>query len=65
MILAESPKGPASVGDLVPIVGSVATVPPAVENLHKPRLVVTEEVDGDLRVASTAQGRKVAAVLKV
>ncbi|MGE0421110.1 MAG: hypothetical protein AB7O88_02540 [Reyranellaceae bacterium] len=64
VILRELLKGPASVGDLVPIVGSAATVPPAIENLHKLRLVATEEVDGDLRVALTAQGRKVAAALK-
>lgn len=65
MILAELLKGPMSVGDLVPIVGSAATVPPAVENLHKLRLIVTEEVDGDLRLELTTQGRKVATALKV
>lgn len=65
VILAQLLKGPASVGDLVPVVGSAATVPPAIGNLHKLRLIVTEDVDGDLQVALTAQGRKVATALKV
>lgn len=62
-ILIALRDGPKPVIRLVEAVGAAA-VPPAIESLHKLRLVETEDVDGDLVVSLARTGAEVAAKLK-
>lgn len=56
--------GPQKISDLVTPAGGAAALPLAIENLHKLRLITTEDIEGDLIVSLTQSGTQVADTLK-
>lgn len=63
-ILLALRSGARPISDLVMPAGGASALPAAIENLHKLRLIATEDVDGDLMVSLTKAGEQIAATLK-